>query len=238
MNQSPRPPSALRWIKLCVPVALVLIGVVLLANGFDSTSLQEMVADLGRAAPVVFVVMAVVLMSVMVPKTVMSVAAGAMFGTVMGSGLMLLIAVLAATINFFIGRWWLADTIDRRIQTESQTGEILQLARSMAGEAGFGFHFLLRLTPVPTMVISYLMGACGGRYLPFIAAAAAGVIPQTLWVHSGSAVAMVGDAQSDQLRWFSIALSIIGALAVSFIVPRRAVQRLKQTRQNQLGMVD
>lgn len=221
-----------------MPVALVLIGVVLLANGFDSTSLQEMVADLGRAAPVVFVVMAVVLMSVMVPKTVMSVAAGAMFGTVMGSGLMLLIAVLAATINFFIGRWWLADTIDRRIQTESQTGEILQLARSMAGEAGFGFHFLLRLTPVPTMVISYLMGACGGRYLPFIAAAAAGVIPQTLWVHSGSAVAMVGDAQSDQLRWFSIALSIIGALAVSFIVPRRAVQRLKQTRQNQLGMVD
>ncbi|WP_186775947.1 TVP38/TMEM64 family protein [Rubripirellula reticaptiva] len=238
MNQTPQSPSALRWIKLCAPVVLVLIGVSLVANGFDSARLEGMVTDLGRAAPIVFVVMAVVLMSVMVPKTVMSVAAGAMFGTVMGSGLMLLIAVVAASINFFIGRWWLADTIDRRIKAESQTGEILQLARSMAGEAGFGFHFLLRLTPVPTMVISYLMGACGGRYWPFLAAAAAGVIPQTLWVHSGSAVTMVGDSQSDQLRWFSIALSVIGAIAVSVIVPRRAVQRLKQTRQDQLGIID
>ncbi|WP_222435900.1 TVP38/TMEM64 family protein [Rubripirellula tenax] len=235
-----RPTPFLRWLKIFAPVALIATGIALVASGLDAARLQSMLSEHSQAAPIGFVIISILLMSVMVPKTVVSVTAGALFGTSLGSGLMLVVAVVAAALNYSIGRWWLADSIESRIRRQDQTptGEILRTAQSMAGDAGFGFHLMIRLAPIPTMMISYLMGACGGRFAPFLAATAVAVIPQSLWVHSGTIATAIDDPQAGGLRWMGIALSVIGAIAISVAVPREAMKRLKRQRLTEPGAVD
>ena len=103
----------------------------------------------------------------------------------------------------------------------------------MAAGAGFGLHLLVRLSPVPTMVISYAMGACRARQLPYLFAAAVAVIPQILWVHSGTAATLASDSSTTTAQWVSIALAITGGLLVAVIVPREALKRIRENHPSE-----
>jgi uncharacterized membrane protein YdjX (TVP38/TMEM64 family) len=152
--------------------------------------------------------------------------AGALFGTGTGCLLMLFIAVSAAAINYAIGRWWLQATIDRVLKTRRRA-TWSRAVRDVAADSGYGFHFLLRLTPLPTALISYAMGASGSRFAPFIVGAAGSVLPQSLWVHGGTVVSTAGDTSAAPLRWVGIMLSVAAAVAIAILVPPLAVRRIE-----------
>ena len=223
-----------RSLRFLLPLGLLALGMVVMASGFDLQSLQAKLKDAGPWAPIAFVMVAILSMSAFVPKTIFSITAGALFGTLFGSGLMLISGVAAAALNYGIGRWWLFESINHRLNArteESQFGSWALVAREMAADAGFGFHLMMRLLPVPTTVVSYVMGACGGRFVPFLLAATAAIIPQMLWIHSGSAIALIDDPDATGLRWMGVALSAIAAIAITVLVPRRALQRIEATRK-------
>ncbi|MFK8113434.1 MAG: TVP38/TMEM64 family protein [Rubripirellula sp.] len=210
----------------------------LLWNGFDPRELQEWFQDLGPWAPVLFAVLGIAAMTVLIPKTLVSITAGALFGTGVGSALMLLVAIMAAALNYSIGRWWLHDSITRRLsrpQSEATTDSFtwLQAVAGVAADAGFQFHLLIRLLPIPTTLISYTMGATGSKKRPFFLAAAVAVIPQMLWVHGGTAASMIDEPSGSRLRWLSIFVSIFAAVAISLIVPKQAMKRVQAMKQSQ-----
>jgi uncharacterized membrane protein YdjX (TVP38/TMEM64 family) len=224
--------STPRSYRFLLPVFLVGCGFTLLFLGFDFSSIQNRIQQAGPLAPIAFVLVSIVLMSVLLPKTAVSLAAGALFGTFLGSGMMLVIAVTAALLNYSIGRWWLHDSILRRLDalppgTATGKTKLLRTMRDLASEAGFGFHLLVRLAPVPTMMISYMMGAGGAKIGPFIAAAAVAVIPQALWVHGGSAASLVNDPNASPLAWMTVAISVLAGVLLSVIVPRVALQKMR-----------
>ena len=141
---------------------------------------------------------------------------------------MLIIAVVAAALNYAIGRWWLFESINRKLNDAGQRNRAMwvRAVRDVASDAGFGFHFLIRLSPVPTTLISYAMGASGSRMRPFLLAAAVAVIPQTLWVHGGTAATLIADHNDSALRWTSVAIAVLAAIAISILVPRMAMARI------------
>lgn len=224
-----------RSCRFAAPALLILGGAALLWSGFDVGDLQDWLRRTGPWAPTAFIFAGVALMSALVPKTLVSIAAGALFGTPLGVGLMLIVAVGAAALNYAIGRWWLYESIDRRLNRASrqQRGGWARALRDTAREAGFGFHFLIRMTPLPTTLISYAMGSAGSRIGPFLAAAAVAVVPQSLWVHSGSAGALLSEPDASALQWASVVVSIAAAIAISVFVPRVALQRIESTRSSQ-----
>lgn len=201
--------------------------------GFDPRNLDSWMRDCGPWAPPLFVGLGVSAMTLMVPKTLVSITAGALFGTWMGSTLMLITAVLAAILNYSIGRWWLLDSIHRRLvfaENQPQPNRPLVwlgAVKEISTEAGFRFHLLVRLMPIPTTLISYTMGATGSRLRPFLSAAAVAVIPQMLWVHGGTAATMIDGPDASRLRWASIIVSVLAAVAISIIVPREAIKRVE-----------
>lgn len=226
-----RTPLARRFlVRSAGPLALAVVGLMLLfRGGLDVVALTESMDGFGAAAPIVFVAIGVVLMSVMVPKTIVSIAAGALFGTGMGTAVMLVTAVIAALANYAIGRWWLGGTLSKWMDRDvgGPSHEWVRMVGLVAKDAGWFVHLLFRLTPVPTMVISYLMGACRARLAPFIAAAAIAIIPQSLWVHSGTAVRLVDDRDAGGLHWAGIVVSIVAAIGIGVVVPRTATRRLR-----------
>ncbi len=218
-------------LRFLVPTLLVACGIVLLASGIDIRDTQQWLRSLGIWAPFAFIFIAIALMSVLLPKTAISVTAGVLFGTTTGSVLMVIIAVTAATTNYCIGRWWLKDSIDQRLDTaatDQGKTRLLRTIRDMAGDAGFFSHLLVRLAPIPTMVISYSMGAAGARVRPYLLAAAVAVIPQMLWVHSGSVATSIGTADSNVAQWTGVVVSVIMAILISILIPRAAMKRLAE----------
>jgi len=225
-----------RWLRCLLPMLLLAGGVMALTSGWNVGRFQQLVSQAGPLAPLMFVLASVVMMSMLFPKTAVSLVAGALFGTLVGSGLMMVIAVAAAWLNYGIGRWWLHDAVlrqlrrfDTRAVAKSPSRlRVLHMAREMAVDAGFGFHLLMRLSPVPTMMISYLMGASGARIKPYLAAAAVAVIPQTLWVHGGSAVSLVQNTEAAWWQWASVIVSVVTAVVLSLWIPRAAMIRMQQ----------
>jgi uncharacterized membrane protein YdjX (TVP38/TMEM64 family) len=217
------------WYRSLLPAGLVALGAALLISGVDTAAMEAGLENAGVWAPVLFVVCGIALMSMLLPKTAVSLAAGALFGTQLGSLLLLLIAVTAALLNYAIGRWWLHDAILTRLQRESETGAAswARAVRELAADAGLGFHLLIRLAPIPTMLISYAMGAAGARLLPFAGAAALAVIPQMLWVHSGTLLSVSSDGPLSEARWISGIMSLTAAIGISYVVPHAAMRRIR-----------
>ncbi len=217
-----------------VPTLLLCCGGLLIYRGLDIRDLQAwLVGQAGSWAPIAFILAGILSMTVFVPKTVVSITAGALFGTPLGSLLMLVVAVSAAALNFSIARWWLFDSISRKLNENEQHGGAtwMRAVRDLAADAGFHFQLLVRLTPIPTTLISYTMGASGSKLRPFLLAAAAAVIPQMLWVHGGTAATIIDDPGASGLRWVSIIVSVLAAIAMGVIVPREAMKRVLQSRE-------
>lgn len=170
-------------------------------------------------------------MSVCIPKTFMSISAGALFGTWFGSGVMLILAVTAALLNYHIGRWLIHQPLAKNDEQDITNAQfVVRSMAEMAADAGFKSHLLVRLTPVPTMVISYAMGSCRARQKPYLAAAAFAVIPQILWVHSGTAAVLSNDTNATAAQWISIMIAILGGTLVAILVPREAMRRIRENQ--------
>lgn len=225
-----------------MPVILICCGGLLVFSGLDFRDLQSWLRDTGHWAPLAFVLAGVLSMTVMVPKTIVSLSAGALFGTALGSLLMLIIAVSAAALNYSIARWWLYDSISRKLCKTQHNGAVwIRAIRELAADAGFRFHFLVRLTPIPTTLISYMMGASGSTMRPFLLAAAVAVIPQMLWVHGGTAMKMIDDPNVSGLRWLGVIVSVFAAITIGVIVPGEAMKRVHELRtrnENASGVTD
>jgi uncharacterized membrane protein YdjX (TVP38/TMEM64 family) len=242
MIPSPKTASLMRRVSL--PLGFAAFGLLLVLSGYRFDDLSLWLQSTGNWAPLLFIVTGTLLMTMMMPKTMVSLAAGALFGTQDGCPIMLVTAVTAAALNYTIGKYWIGaggyfysnrSSLDpQRDVGEDRDASIEppiswpRAAGQLAQDAGFGIHLLVRLSPVPTTIISYSMGAAGARFVPYVAAAAVAVVPQLLYVHA--AAMAVDSEQSLHFRWISSVLSLSVATLVSLALPPIAIRRLKEIR--------
>ncbi len=194
--------------------------------GAHIESLREMIVSSGWLAPVIYLAIGVIALTLLIPKTIVSLLAGAIFGTWLGVLLMLVIAVLAAAINYSIGRWWFRAAVNNLAQHRDRTNW-LPILRLTANEASMRLHVLIRLTPIPTAFISYAMGASGCQLRPFLAGTALAVIPQSLWVHAGTAYQAMDQTSTNHAELLSLGTSVAAAITLSVWLPRIAKSKLQ-----------
>ncbi len=228
----------LRAARYLLVASFVLATIVCWTMGIDaetlSNSLQRIgLEPAGLSAQVVFFFVALVLVSLVLPKTVVSISAGVLFGTWTGGILIALISIVAAISNYWIGRWVISESIQHKLSVENPDAPLWATAiRDMATEAGYGLHLLLRFASIPSMLLNYAMGAVGAKLAPFMVAAVIGILPQLLWVH-GASLASLDDQPIGTGQWISSLVSILAALAIAIIVPHQVMQRIKQIQSEQ-----
>ncbi|MBX3732254.1 MAG: VTT domain-containing protein [Verrucomicrobiae bacterium] len=162
----------------------LVLGLVLLALaawfgtrfGHQLPALESWVAQQGALGWLIFVAAAIVGTSLFIPDTVFAVAAGALFGFAGGAALMTTAVLLTATLNFTLARRWLRGPVRRWIEHQPR----LAAVERAVGREGLRFLFLLRLTPLSPVAVSYLLGTTSTRFGPFLATSL-GILP-TLWV--------------------------------------------------------
>ena len=209
-----------------VVLAAFIVAVRLLPLGEWIGSFQSWVKDLGAIGYVVYVLVYIVFCIFFLPASVLTFGAGAVFGFVKGTIVVVIGATLGATASFLLGR----TIMRRRIEAMTASNpKFRALDRAIAREGG-KIVFLIRLAPVfPFAFINFAFGLTGVRLLPYVLATFLGIIPVTLaFVYIADTATRTVTADMDATRTaIRIAGIVFAIIATAFVtrVALRAVRR-------------
>ena len=164
------------------------------------------------------------------PGAALTLAAGFLYGPVLGTAIVSPVSVLAATCSFLLGRTLARDWISRRVTTQPRFAAVDEAV----GREGFKIVALLRLSPLfPFNVLNYALGLTRVRLRDFVLASWLGMLPGTaLYVYLGSLFTNVGDllagspagrpSAASWMYWLGLAATV----AVAVVVTRTARRAL------------
>lgn len=216
-----------RWKKLGIALgALALIAVLYLAGsrlGGYVDSFQQWIESLGVWAPVVFILGYAVATVAFAPGSLLTLAAGAVFGLLWGTVYAFVGATLGASAAFLIARYAARGWVEKKLEDKPR---FKKLDHSI-GRDGGKIVALLRLAPVfPFVLLNYALGLTKVRFAHYFWASFA-MLPGTLlyvyYGHVGRELAAGGNTVWD---WVLLAVGLLAILAVTVIVSRKAKQAL------------
>lgn len=186
---------------VAIVVAATLAGIFTPLPTVDA--LRSTAGASGGWGPIVFLLGYGLVTLTPVPKTVLSILAGLVWGFWIGVIIVYIGALLGAGAAFLLGRWLGRDAVERFTGTRvAKTDELLR-------RRGFLALLGLRLIPViPFTAINYAAGLTAVRSRDYALATAVGIIPGDL------AYVAIG-AYEFQLSWgFWVAIGALGLLTI------------------------
>ena len=223
-----RRPIARILAGLAALVALVLLG---RAVGGQVPVFAEWVDGLGLWGPAVFVAGYAAAVVAFVPASLLTLAAGAIFGLGAGTAYVFVAATLGSCLAFLVARHLARGWVEKRIQGNAKFAAIdREIARQ-----GRRIVFLLRLSPAfPFNLLNYALGLTQVRFGDY-ALAAVGMLPGTfLYVYlgklAGDLAAVAGGAERETTSGERIFLvvGLLATVAVVAIVTRIARRALAE----------
>jgi uncharacterized membrane protein YdjX (TVP38/TMEM64 family) len=190
-------------------VMAILVAVALLVPLPSAVQLRDWATSVGPWFPLAFLATHIVVTVLPFPRTVFTLAAGLLFGPVLGVTLAVAASTASAVIALVLVRaagWQLSrlvrhqavETLDTRLR-----------------DRGWVAVMSLRLIPaVPFSVLNYAVGASAVRVLPYTLATVAGLLPGT------AAVVILGDALTGHLSpllfLVSLCTGIVGLALLAY----------------------
>lgn len=205
------------WGRLAGLVLFLLVGVVLLivVPWPTVTELHAQVAAAGGWAPAVFIAGYVVATLLLLPKNILSAAAGLAFGLPLGSAIVWVGAMLGAIASFWLGRALGRDGVARL------AGRHLVRLDDLVRRHGVLAVLVVRLIPVvPFTAINYGSGLTAVGFPAYLLATGLGIVPGTV------AYVAVGAYGTDPGGWqFLVAAGALLVLSVGGAVLARRSRR-------------
>ncbi len=172
-------------------------------------ALQHWLAHAGAGASAIFVGVYAVATVLFFPGSILTLAAGAVFGPVLGTLYSLTGATLGATLAFLIARYFAAGWVAR-----TSGGKLKQLIEGVEAE-GWRFVAFIRLVPLfPFNLMNYALGLTRIPLLAYVLASFVCMLPGALaysWL--GSAGRAVFDGSEGAIRSALLALAFLAAVA-------------------------
>ena len=159
-------------------LVLLVVGATVLglrADGIGVEQLQSTFAGLGLLGPVLFAAVYAIAATLLVPASPFTLAAGLLFGPVLGSATALVGATIGATGAFLLGRGLGREAVER-----FGGRRLAALDRHLATR-GFVSLLLIRLVPLfPFNLVNVGSGVTGLRLREYVLATAVGIVPGTI----------------------------------------------------------
>ncbi|HJW92187.1 MAG TPA: TVP38/TMEM64 family protein [Thermoanaerobaculia bacterium] len=209
-------------------IGLIIFALAALAIAFRElpvaqwlTAFRTWVAGLGFLGYVLYAVVYAICIVLFIPGSVLTLGAGATFGVIKGTIVVVIGATLGATLAFIVAR-----TIARkRVEAMAAKDKRFRaLDRAIASE-GAKIVLLVRLAVVfPFTYTNYVFGLTGVRVLPYALATLVGIIPGTIaFVYIGAAAA---EATAGTVKLVVYIVGAVLALIASAFVARVAVKAI------------
>jgi len=188
------------------------------------------VEDRGTAGAVAFVIGYTVATVAFVPGSLLTLAAGAVFGIARGTLLVFLGATIGETVAFLLARHAIRSRIEQRVR---QDPRFARLDDAIAQE-GRRIVLLLRLSPVfPFNLLNYALGLTRIRVRDYIIASI-GILPGTLlYVYLGKVIGDVAAIAAGVMPpagagyWIVLGVGLLATIAVTILIARIARRTLR-----------
>jgi uncharacterized membrane protein YdjX (TVP38/TMEM64 family) len=220
-------------VVVTVAVITVLAAVALLVKLPTAVQMRDWAESVGPWFPLAFLTAHTLATVVPVPRTAFTLAAGLLFGPLLGVSIAVVASAASAVIALLLVRaaGWRLDRLTH-YRAIDRLNERLR-------ERGWQAVLSLRLIPaVPFSVLNYAVGASAIRLTPYALATLAGVLPGT------AAVVILGDALTGDVNPLLVLVSVCtGALGLAGLIyevrhyrqhhpkPSRSIPERDETRQ-------
>lgn len=222
-------PSLTRLASIAAAVAAV--AVLARSLGDYVPQFAVWVNGLGVWGPVVFILGYAAATVAFLPGSLLTLAAGAIFGLGAGVAYVFVAATLGASAAFLVSRYVARRAVEARLAGNPRFAAI---DRAVAAQ-GRKIVFLLRLSPVfPFNLLNYALGLTDVRFVDYFVASV-GMLPGTLlYVYygklAGDVAALAGGApvRKDAAYYAVLGLGLVATVVVTTIVTRIARRALRE----------
>jgi uncharacterized membrane protein YdjX (TVP38/TMEM64 family) len=210
-----------------------LVGLLLLGRyaGGYLPAFAAWVDSLGVWGPIVFTIGYAAAVVGFVPGSILTLAAGAVFGLLKGTVTVFVAATVGASLAFLVSRHVARSAIEKRLAGNDRFAAIDRAV----GAEGRKIVFLLRLSPVfPFNLLNYALGLTRVRFADYVVASF-GMLPGTLlYVYygklAGDVAALAGGAVVEKNAGYYtvLLLGLVATVVVTTFVTRIARRALRE----------
>lgn len=223
------------WMRV---VAIIIVLVALVVAGRQAAALVPRFAayinGLGALGAVVFVLGYAVACVAFIPGSLLTLAAGAIFGLVKGVALVFVGATIGSTLAFLIARYAARGWVEQRLAGNARFAAIDRAI----GADGRRIVTLLRLSPAfPFSLLNYALGLTQVKLVDYLVAAF-GMLPGTvLFVYYGrlagdvAALASGTQAPKDAGYYAVLGVGLLATIIVTALVTRTARRALREATE-------
>jgi uncharacterized membrane protein YdjX (TVP38/TMEM64 family) len=204
-------------------IVAVIAAVRLLPIAEWITQFQTWVRGIGPAGYAVYVVAYAICCVLIIPALALTLGAGAIFGFVAGSLVVMAGATLGATLAFILARTVLRHRVEKMT---ANNAKFRALDRAITKE-GTKILWLVRLSGFPPFTwVNYAFGLTGVSTAQYVVITFFGIIPGTLaftWAGAAGAAALTGSGNR-----ILLIVTAVGAIAVAVFVGRIALNAIRR----------
>ena len=222
-----------------LPIGRVLFGLVAIIAlvalgrtfGVFLDRFVEWVDGLGALGPIVFILGYIGATVAFIPGSVLTLAAGAIFG--LGEGVLYVMtgATLGSSVAFLLARYVAREAVEQRIAGNAKFAAVDRAV----GREGWKIVVLLRLSPVfPYNLLNYGLGLTKVRFRDYVLASI-GMLPGSfLYTYSGflvgDVIRLAGDAGPERgpLYYAVVVIGLLATIAVTAVVTKTARQAITE----------
>ncbi len=208
-------------------------GLFLAARAFDLQELMRQalawISGLGPAGILFFIALYVAACVLLLPGSILTLGAGAVFGLVQGFAAVSAGATLGAACAFLAGRYLARGWVAKRIGGNRKFSAVDEAV----GREGWKIVLLTRLSPIfPFNLLNYAYGLTRVSFRDFFFASWLGMLPGTaMYVYLGSlagdlAGLAVGGRERTAAEWALYGVGLLATVAVTILITRVARKAL------------
>ena len=215
------------WVRpLLLVIALAaLLGLAkVLGLGARLGEVRSWILGLGPWGPLVFVVLYAAAVVAAVPGSVLTIAAGAMFGSVIGVAVVSVASTLGAAGAFAVARWFARDSVARWLSANERFANLDR----MTTQHGAIVVAITRLVPIfPFTLLNYGFGLTNVPFRTYVLWSWLCMLPGTVLYVVGADAVAKGLAEG-RVPWLLVGIVAAVSLILFFVV-RRARRALART---------
>ena len=211
----------------------IVAGLIVAASYFDLQQLFRQalswISGLGAVGPLVFTGLYIIACVLLLPGSILTLGAGAVFGVIKGSWVVSVASTLGATCAFLVGRYLARDWVGTKIAGHDK----FKAVDEAVAEQGWKIVGLIRLSPVfPFNLLNYAFGLTQVKLKHYVVASWLGMLPGTImYVYIGSLagdLATLGSGQRTRTpgEWGLYGVGLVATVAVTAFVTRIAKKAL------------
>ncbi len=218
------------WIK---PVILIVVIITLFATaqvfglGEKLGELREWIDGLGKLGPLAFIALYIIATVAAIPGSVITAAAGALFGPVLGTICVSVASTAGAALSFLIARYFARESTERWLSKSEKFSKLDELTE----KHGAIIVAITRLVPIfPFNLLNYGFGLTKVKFGTYVLWSWLCMLPATILFVVGAAAFTEGLSEG-KIPWALIITVIAVAVILTFLV-RYARGMLKEKEEN------